>query len=69
MQAKPIVVSFVISYCESFFSLLLKLLAYLDEATVLLYFAQSVSFGENKHKPIVSSAEEENRNGKEGCRC
>lgn len=45
MQAKPNVVSFVI-YCEPFFvlflSLMLKLLAYFDEATVSLYFAQSV---------------------------
>lgn len=39
---------------------MLKLLAYFDEATVLLYFAQSV-FGKNKHKPIVSWAEEENQ--------
>lgn len=47
---------------------MLKLLAYFDEATVLLYFAQSV-FGENKHKPIVSQAEEKNHNGKEGRLC
>lgn len=37
-----------------------KLLAYFDKATVLLYFAQSVFFGENKHKLI----EEKNHNGK-----
>ena len=47
---------------------MLKMLADFNEATVLLYFAQSV-FGENKHKPIVSWAEEENHNGKEGCLC
>lgn len=47
---------------------MLKLLAYFDKATVLLYFAQSV-FGENKHKLIVSWAEEENHNGKEGRLC
>ena len=41
MQAKPNVVSFVIYYCE-WFSLMLKLLAYFNEATVSLYFAQSV---------------------------
>lgn len=46
MQAEPDVVSFVIYYREPFFvlffSLMLKLLAYFDEATVSLYFAQSV---------------------------
>lgn len=52
MQAKPNVVSFVFYYCESF-SLMLKLLAYFDEATVLLYFAQSVLV-KISTKPIVS---------------
>lgn len=37
-----------------------KLLAYFDKATVLLYFAQSVFLGENKHK----LNEEKNHNGK-----
>lgn len=74
MQAKPNVVSFVIYYCESFFfcflffSSMLKLLAYFDEATVLLYFAQSVLV---KISTNSLSAELRRRinNGKEGRLC
>lgn len=47
---------------------MLKLLSYFDEATALLYFAQSV-FGENKHKPTVREAEEKNHLWSKGGNC
>lgn len=52
----------------NYFSLMLKLLAYFDEATVLLYFAQSVLVKISTN-PLSAELRRRINNGKEGHLC
>lgn len=59
---------FVIYYCESFYINAQKLLACFDEATVLLYFAQSVLVKISTN-PLSAELRRRINNGKEGRLC